>query len=158
MIILQVRGGEDLRRISRQLRHVGNGREIRRRFVRELRAAARPLVPAVRASIAAIPARSGRHTGLRRRLQAATRLRIRTAGRDASVAVLVDPDRMPSGEKALPKLMEGLRRWRHPVFGDRETWVTQQPHPYFFRVVRPLGLKSRRAVNQVIDSITRDIT
>lgn len=158
MIGVEVRGGKDLQRISRQLRHVGNGREIRKRMTKELRASARPMVPAVRASIGAIPATSGKSSGLRRRLSRATRLRVSTVGRNAGVSVLVDPKKMPEGEKALPKNMEGLKRWRHPVFGNRDMWVQQKAHPFFFRAVRPLGSKSRRAINKVLDSITKDIT
>lgn len=158
MTSIRLRHGRDLARISRELRRM-NDRELKRRFRRELRAAAAPMVPAVRASIAAIPVKgTSGSTGLRKRLQRATRLAVRTTGRSAMVRILVDPKRLPSGQKALAEEMEGTKRWRHPVFGDRGVWVTQQSHPYFFRVVRPLGLRSRVAVNRVLDGITRDIT
>lgn len=148
--------GTDLRKVSRELRRM-NDAELKKRFRSELRKAAAPMVPAVRASIAAIPAKGPRSTGLRQRLQRATRLSVKTVGRGASVQVLVDSKRMPDGEKALPKDMEGLQRWRHPTFGH-EPWKTQEPHPYFFRVVRPLGASSRVAVGRVVSSISRDIT
>lgn len=154
-----VQGGTELRRISKELRTMGDGKEIKKRFSRDLRAAAAPLVPAVRSAIAAIPATSGDHTGLRTEMARATGLTVRTTGRQASVSIQVDGRKMPSGRKALQAYMEGLKRpWRHPVFGNRDVWVTQQPHPYFFRTVRPLGVASRIVVNRTISKITRDIS
>lgn len=156
---LSVQGGTELRRISKGLRSMGDGKEIKRQFTTDLRAAAAPLVPAVRAAEAAIPATSGEHSGLRSALQRATRLTVRTVGRQASVAIQVDGRKMPDSKRALQSYMEGTKKpWRHPVFGNTDVWVTQQPHPYFYRVVRPLGAASRIAVNRVINRITRDIT
>lgn len=156
-MLIRLAHGKDLARISRELRRMDD-RELKKRFRQELRAAAAPLVPAVRASIAAIPVKgTSGSTGLRQRLQKATRLQVRTAGRNAMVRIRVDGARMPSGERSLPEMMEGTKRWRHPTYGH-EPWKTQDPHPYFFKVVRPLGTTSRVAVNRVVDSITRDIT
>jgi hypothetical protein len=156
-------GGKDLRRISLELRRMDD-KTIKKKLRRELVAAAAPMVPAVRAAIGAIPVKgTSGSTGLRKRLQKATRLRVRTVGRQAGVAILVDPKRMPDGQKALPKYMEGLKPWRHPVFADDPnrqawTWVSQTPRPYFFRTVRPLGLRSKIAVSKVVTDITHDIT
>ena len=160
---VRLRHGKDLARISRELRRMDDA-EIKRRFRRELRAAGAPMVPAVRASIAAIPVKgTSGSTGLRRRLQRATRLMVRTSGRQAGVRVIVDPKRMPDHQKSLPQMMEGVRPWRHPVYprgGDRAgwTWVPQEPHAYFFPVVDRMGAASRVAANRVIKSIERDIT
>ena len=155
-----LRGGGQLRQISRDLRRAGDG-QVTRAFRRELRAAAAPLVPVVRQAALGIPVKgTAGPAGLRRRLAKATRLRVKTVGKGASVQILVDPRRMPSGEKALPQYMEGLpghSRWRHPVFGH-DVWVQQDSHPFFFPALRPLGLRSRVAVNRVIGSITADIT
>lgn len=155
---LELRNGRELARISRELRRLDNP-ELKKRFRKELRAAAQPLVPVVRNSIRSIPAkRPYTAAGLRGRLAKATRVEAKTVGRDAGVAIRVDGRKMPSHQKALPKMMEGRKRWRHPVFGNREVWVTQTAHPYFFHVVRPAGLASRRAVNKVLDKINRDIS
>jgi hypothetical protein len=152
-----MRHGNDLRRISRELRSMDN-KEITKRFRKELRAAARPLVPVVRKSIRSIPSkRSYSADGLRGNLSRATKLEVRTAGRQAGVAIRVDGRKMPSHMKGLPKAVEGTKRWRHPVFGHREVWVDQPKQPYFFHVVRPLGLASRKAVNRVLDGISKDI-
>ena len=79
-------------------------------------------------------------------------------------AIMVDGRKMPPREGSLPGYMEGTRpRWRHPVFGPTASrpnppYVQQPAHPYFFRVVRPLGFASRVAVNKVIAKTTREIT
>ena len=153
-----LRSGKELRTISRELKHVGNGREIKKRMTRELRAVAAPFVPAVRAAVLSAPVKGEGSTGLRARLARATRLQVRTVGRQAGVRILVDPKRMPDGEKALPEEFEGTKRWRHPVYGNRDVWITQDPKPFFFRTVRPLGPASRVAVGRILDKISKDIT
>lgn len=166
-------GGEDLRRVSLELRRMGTeGGELRKGMRRSLRKSAAPMVPAVRASIGSIPTHSPYHSGLRKRLQRATWLRIRSGGRNASVRVLVDPRKMPNKEKAIPQLMEGTagRPWRHPVFGRSAedgnrgqghgrdwTWRKQDPHPYFFKTVRPLGIKSRVEMAKLVRETSRQV-
>lgn len=156
-ISLQQRG-DDLRRVSRELRRMGSP-EIKKRFRKELRAAAAPLVPKVRSSIRSIPSQRGYSAaGLRGQMSRATRVEVKTAGRNAGVAIRVDGRKMPSHMKSLPAMVEGKKRWRHPVFGNQAVWVQQQPHPYFYNTVRVAGPVSRRAVSRVLDGISRDIS
>lgn len=154
-----LRQGRDLTRITRELRRM-DGKELLKRFRKELRSAARPLVPAVRASIRQIPSkRPYRADGLRGRLSKATTLEVKTAGRQAAVAIRVDGRKMPSRSRAVQAYMEGTKpRWRHPVFGNRDVWVQQDPHPYFYRVMNVAGPRARLAVNRVMDQITNEIT
>ncbi|MEU6552118.1 hypothetical protein ABZ915_17805 [Streptomyces sp. NPDC046915] len=154
---IRLQGGEDLRRISRELRRMDNP-EIKRRFRKELRAAARPLVPKVRQAIRQVPSNRGYSPdGLRGALSKATRLEVKTAGRQAGVAIRVDGRKMPSHMRSLPSMVEGKKRWRHPVFGH-DVWVTQTSHPYFYDALRTAGPASRRAVSRVLDGITRDLS
>lgn len=156
---LELRTGKDLRRIGAELRRMNN-KELKKEFSRELRAAARPMVPAVRQAIRNIPSTRGyTASGLRGRMSKAVKLEVRTAGRDAGVRIRVDGRKMPAHEKALQSYMEGLKKpWRHPVFGNREVWVKQDPKPYFFKTVRPLGLASRVQVNKAIDRVAKKIS
>lgn len=154
---LEFTGGRELAAISRQLRSFGDGKKLRSQFTKELRQAAKPAVPAVRTAIAAIPSK-GRGSGLRKRLSRATRLRVRMSGRDAGVNIIVDGRKMPDGERALPAYMEGTKTpWRHPVRGT-DRWVTQAPHPHFYRAVRGIAPGTRAAVNRVLDWVGREIT
>ncbi|MEW2300280.1 hypothetical protein AB0958_09895 [Streptomyces sp. NPDC006655] len=154
---MTMRTGRDLKRISRELRAMDD-KEIKKRFRKELRAAAAPMVPAVRAAIRQIPSKRGYSAdGLRARMAAATKLEVRTVGKDAGVRIRVDGRKMPDKQKALQSYMEGLKRWRHPVFGS-DVWVQQKPHPYFFRTVDPMGARTRVKVITVIDQVAKDIS
>lgn len=154
-----VRHGKDLAQITRELRKMDD-KELLKRFRKELRSAARPLVPAVRASIRAIPS-SRRYTaaGLRGQLSKATTLEVKTGGKQAAVILRVDGRKMRSHSKAVQAYMEGTKpRWRHPVFGNREVWVQQPASPYFYKVMRTAGTKARSAVGRVLDQVSKDIT
>jgi hypothetical protein len=158
---VELRHGRDLARVVRELRGMDKP-EVLKRFRKELRAAAKPLVPAVRASIRQIPSkRPYSAAGLRGQLSRATKLEVKTTGRQASVVIRVDGRKMPSGARAVQSYMEGERpyhRWRHPVFGNDDNWVQQRPNPYFYRVMSVAGAAARRAVNKVMDDISKEIT
>lgn len=105
---------------------------------RNITAAAKPIKLAVQRNARAIPVRGSKSTGLREALARATRVSIRTAGKNVGVSVLTDGKKMPAGQETLPGYMEGesmgrTLRWRHPVYGphDSDTWVAQDSHPYF---------------------------
>jgi hypothetical protein len=150
--------GKDIATISRELRKTADGKMLRKQLSKDLRKAVAPLLPAVRASIGNIPTTGGKSTGLRARMQKATRLSVITAGKSASVSILVDPKKMPDGEKALPAYMEGTKgRWRHPVYGH-DVWVTQDSHPFFYKIVRPAGVAARVAVQRAVNTVTKSIT
>jgi hypothetical protein len=154
-----LRHGRDLTRIVRELKQMDD-REVLKRFRKELRQAARPLVPMVRASIRQIPStRPYSADGLRGQLSKATRTEVKTAGRQAAVAIRVDGRKMPNRSRSVQAYMEGTKApWRHPVFGNTEVWVRQEPRPYFYKVMRAAGPRARLAVNRVMDQISRDIT
>lgn len=155
----RLRHGRDLTRIVRELKQMDD-REVLKRFRKELRGAARPLVPIVRASIRAIPSsRPYTADGLRGQLSRATTLEVKTVGRQASAVIRVDGRKMPNRAKSVQAYMEGTKpRWRHPVFGNREVWVQQPAQPYFYKVMDRAGPLARLAVNRVMDQISRDIT
>lgn len=155
----ELRGGKDLARISRELRRAGNGKELIKQYRKDLRAAAKPMVPAVKAAIRAIPAATGQHTGLRARMARAVKLTVKTSGKRAEISVRVDGRKMPAGEGALPAYMDGRKKpWRHPVYGNSNVWVRQDPHPYFDRAIWPLTRKSRAAIRTATKNVTKQIT
>jgi hypothetical protein len=150
----------DLKAISRALRKHADGKRLRVELNRELRQAAQPLVPKVKAAWRAAPSghgKAGRRGGsLRSQLARATRLEVRLTGKQAGVRVRTDGRRMPDHMKSLPGYAEGVRRrpWRHPVYGNRDAWVTQQPFPRFYDAVAGGDeVAARRAVNQAVDKV-----
>lgn len=152
------RTGKDLKYIARELRRM-NDKELLKRFRKDLRASAAPLVPAVRRSIRAIPSKRGYSaSGLRGQMSRATNLQVKTVGKQASVIIRVDGRKMPAKAKAVQSYMEGVKpRWRHPVYGHN--WYVQQPpSPYFYRTVASAGPRARAAVGRVLNRVSRDIT
>jgi len=159
----------DLKHISKALRNHADGKRLRKELAAELKEAAAPMVPLVQAAWRSAPseghARSSRarrgQPDLRELLARSTWVQARLTGKEAGVRIRSDGRRMPDRFKALPGYAEGIRRrpWRHPVFGDRETWVTQKPFPRFYEAVQPDEAQARRkcvaAVDKVFDQIER---
>lgn len=152
----------DLKAISKALRHHADGKRLRKELTDELRAAARPLVPKVKAAWLAAPEFQGRRgrgraaqPDLRKRLADATWLQVRLTGKEAGVRIRSDGRRMPDRMKALPGYAEGIRRrpWRHPVYGNRDVWVNQRPFPRFYAAVQPDEATARRHVNAAVDKV-----
>lgn len=144
---LQVYGTEKLRLVGKELRLIGGptSRGIRSNMRKSIVTVAKPIKTEVQAGYRAIPA-SGASTGLREQLANATQIQIRATARTALVRVWVNPARMPAGKGVLIGYMEGLRPWNHPVYGNREHWVTQAAHPTFYRIARPRAEEARGAV------------
>ena len=156
---IQVRTSRDLRRIAGELRRMDDKR-LKAEFRKELRAAAKPMVPAVRQAIQQIPSKQpARPDGLRSLMSKAVKLEVKTTGRQAGVRIRVDGRRMPAHMRALQSYMEGTKKpWRHPVFGNREVWVKQDPRPYFYKTVVPLGARARQGMYRAADRIAQQIT
>jgi len=181
-----IRDAGDLKRITKQLRQVADGKELRKELTRGIRDALRPLVPQVRAAYLAGPSKGTRKTPSRRRqpnlrtlLAKAVRVEVRTSGRMAGARIRTDGRKMPSGMKALPRYWEGPEhfgwrgRWRHPVFPDagprhrftdrtrafatEASWVQQESHPTFYRTVEPHEAQVRRAVDEVFERVRRKL-
>jgi hypothetical protein len=146
----------DLKRLSRALGKTAEGRQLRRELTRGFRDVLRPYVPRERAAYLAAPSqerRPARWRGvpLRVLLAKSVRIEVRTTGRLAGARIRADGRRMPDGFKALPAYWEGTKpRWRHPVFGDRDTWVDQRPHPLFYRTLRPTEHAARQQVGVIL--------
>ena len=130
----------------------------------ELAKTARPFAPLVRAAILNIPVKGlvpyKQPPGLRLRIaKTVTPFATITPGL-VVIGLKIQPNKMPSGQYSLPLGMQGAKRWRHPVFGNREVWVAQgnAPHPYFYEVMTPLGPASRRAIERALENLSRQIS
>lgn len=140
------------RALSQRLRAAD--RELQRNLRRRIKQEGQPTLAAVRAAAGRIAMTSpgssshssGRSTGLRARLSAATRMSVTASGVSFQVQeAKVDPrygDVLTAGS-------EGYR-WRHPVFGNRNAWVSQQGTPWFYPTVRAEQPAFRRAVEQAM--------
>jgi hypothetical protein len=158
-----LRDNGDLRAVSKALRQAANGKDLRRNLTRELRAEIAPMVARVKQAWRSAPSRTARGRrgqSLRRLLANATRGQVRLSGREAGVRIRTDGRKMPPGMRAIPTYAEGTKpRWRHPVYGNRETWATQQPFPGqpFYGSVRPDQQRARREVERAVEQVFKQI-
>jgi hypothetical protein len=153
----------DLKAAAKALRQFSDGKELGRQLSRNLRVVAQPLVPKVKAAWLSAPSKGHASSSRARRgqpnlralLAKATRVEVRRSGRQAGVRVRTDGRKMPSGMRSLPGYAEGVRRrpWRHPVFGNPELWVRQEPFPRFYDAVQPDETQARQAVERAVADI-----
>lgn len=159
-IRMRVVDGGDLRRLSRDLRKAADGKELNKAFTKAVRAEAKKVQSEVRAGYRSAPAWGGAYhrTGgsLRSMLARATTLTVRLSRRPV-VAIAVRGDKMPSGMRAIPRQYEGIKPWRHPVFGNRGAWASQSGAAVFTRIVPRSRRKVQRAVSKVADEHARRI-
>jgi hypothetical protein len=150
--------GTDLRTVARRLRDMSDAK-VGELFRRHLADAAAPYPKRVREKVLAIPVKEGgKHTGLRARIALCATVSSGTEARGGWVSVWMDPGKMAPDYKTLPLYMEGgipkYIRWRHPVYGDRNNWVQQASHPYFYEPVRPLGREAQAAIEAALADVT----
>lgn len=146
MPVISVVDSGDLKRLTKALGKVADGKELKRELSSGLRSELKPVVSAVKAAYG-----GGRH--LRPALARATRAEVRSTGRLAGARVRVDGRRMFPRGGSLPAMYEGRKPWRHPVFGNRGNWLSQQPRPTFDRVVQPFEAPIRAKVEQIVAQV-----
>lgn len=158
----------------------------RRELRKNLRAAADPAMDAVRAEVlgptppkadqrtarqikrGAAPitsaARARNRNLIRPALAAGVRASIKT-GRVSKktgdvtgegIRVEATKKRLPAGSEPMLYLY-GRDKFRHPVFGDTETWVNQRGKPWFYRPIAKQRNSFKQAVVDVIESAAREI-
>ncbi|MEV5538476.1 hypothetical protein AB0L13_16595 [Saccharopolyspora shandongensis] len=179
---IEIKGTGDFRKAAAELKAAGDGR-LRREMGRNMRTAARPAVNAAQDNVRSLKAsatgrggggqqrrehamsrtrsRSERAKrtafegrGLRATIARAVRLQMSTGARSASVRIRTQTRFLPEDQRKLPKYMDD-GRWRHPVFGNRDRWVTQTARPlgWFDRAMRRHGPKVRDGARKAIDDI-----
>lgn len=143
----------DLQVAARKLKRHGNKAEIRREMIKGLRAAAKPGEQAAKASAMSLPANTGQSTGLRRRIASAIGIQVRTS-RNALVRIRVARRKM-GDQASLPQRMNRPGQWRHPVYGNREMWVTQTSRAGWFD--KPILATRPKAVFEMAKVLQRII-
>jgi len=158
MLQMGMTGADDLRALSKRIRTVTNPKQVRKDLTKGLREGAKPAAARVKAAALALPDTPGnKSTGLRRKMARATSVQVRTGGNQAGVAVRLSRARM-GDQAALPKVTN-KGSWRHPVFGDRNTWVVQASRRGWFDEANRQSAKDVRAsVKKVIDDIEKRLS
>lgn len=88
------------------------------------------------------------------RIPGAIQVRTRLTGKRPGVRIRVNSDLAPHGR--VYEDITGRGSFRHPVFGDRETWVPQASRPYLRRaVLSNLPAAKRRLAAAVLTAIKK---
>jgi hypothetical protein len=98
------------------------------------------------------PATQGEHTGLRRDVAAG----VGTMPIDGGTRVFTS---MPEKDEAvIPLGLDTRKGWRHPVFGNREEWVTQRGEfSWFMEIMRRSMKTTPPKVQDILDDAAESI-
>jgi hypothetical protein len=91
-------------------------------------------------------------SGLRASVARSLRLVNRAAGDSYTLTIQAEGSRMPAGQQNLPRAMN-TGRWRHPVMGNMNAWVTQMVSPpdWFMKEAEKAKPKLVADVKRVMD-------
>lgn len=119
---LRVTGADDLAALGKALKAAGD-RELRRELMKGLQRAGKPAKEAAKAAARSeLPSSGGLGEYVAR---SKFSVRTRASGNSPGVEVVAK-----NAELDLPAMNRG--RLRHPVYGNRNRWVTQQIKPRWF--------------------------
>lgn len=91
-------------------------------------------------------------------LIAATRVTVSFSKRAAGAKVVTGSSKLPAEHKGLLNVYNKKNKFRHPVFGDRDTWVEQQGRPYFSAsIYRALDRAMIREIHAALDEAVKAI-
>ena len=148
---IEVTGAAQLANLSRSLKAAGRG-ELRRELLRGIRQATAPAKTAIPESArVTLPRRGGLNETVASGLKVTSRASL--SGAEARVRIVaVDPPRHDIHSMNLGRL-------RHPVYGNRDNWVTQAVPPLFFtNACMSLAPGARQQVAAARDRVLRALT
>ena len=145
--------------------------EFKKSVKKRLKAASEPVVEEVKRAALSIPSKNGEarvsrkkrgeSLGLRVSLANATMSDVNPTKKGAILKIKVSTSKFMTSSgrpRTVPYYIEGRRKraWRHPVFGNRENWVEQKPHPFLGVTVLPHKMKFAGEVTQALDDALKD--
>lgn len=158
----------------------GAAPEIKKRLAAEIKSATKPLEDAAKQNVLAIQSRgaagggvgersryndsrvkSGRSkqgSGLREGIARGVTRKITYSGYKTGVRVRADGKYLPESQRALIKATN-KGTVRHPVFGNRSSWTTQQftPDGWFDRATREHGPEAIRKIKEAARRALREL-
>jgi hypothetical protein len=143
-----VRGADEFLKLSKALKHAGNG-PLRKELTASIKRTAKPLIADTRAeALRRLPQRGGLAKQVAREPQ---RIQVRTGAKTAGVRVVV-------GKRQGGARGANAGRLRHPVFGNRDVWVNQSVPPgWFDKPLKAGAPKVRRGLEQTLEEIAQKV-
>lgn len=149
----------ELKELGANLRKIEGGKDLRKELVREIRDAAGPARNEARRAIKAMPSAGTRRGGrsLRSAIAQKVKIEARPTGRYVGARVSVGATESTRGFTQAPRRTNS-KSWRHPVFGNRNKWVSQRGQPdWFDGTMQSNRPRFRNAVTGAIDDFSRKI-
>lgn len=109
------------------------------------------LRPAIRAAAQRVLVDARSRASWSSRIPAATRISVRFGRRNAGVSIVVSAARAPHGRPYEHGGVPG--NFRHPVYGNRNNWVTQRARPFLW----PAAVAKREEVAREIDRAVEQV-
>lgn len=166
-----VTGQAELAALARRLKEAGD-KGLKKELGKGLKKAAKPAVAKVQAAVRALDVRGTRGGGkaarlrhkakargkgrLRETIARATIAEVKTTG-TARVTIRTRARNLPPDQRRLPRYLDREKGWRHPVFGNREVWVSQRGGPYFSVTLRRETPAVRTEVIQAMRRVASQI-
>lgn len=146
---LRVEGVERLERAARQLREAGD-KDLRREMYRAIQRSTKPLrQKAKEAALRELPQRGGLNVWV-----ASSRFSTKTRGGGRNPGVRITATK---GKHNLKSLDEG--KLRHPVFGNRNVWVSQPvPAGWFSKTIEDGADEVRKELVDAIEETLRKLS
>jgi hypothetical protein len=134
----------------------GSGTVARRRF---MNAAEMRRLAKARARGRQTRARRGGNlaTGLRDSIARGVKGRVQYSGHRYGAQIVAHTSGLPQSQRRLPRHLDSPRGWRHPVFGNREVWVSQYGAPWFAVAIKRHEGHLRRVVTQSVNNTMRKL-
>lgn len=148
-------GREEMRRLAAELKAAD--KTLRDNLRRQFREAAKPVVEATRNAILTSPSK---HDGTLREEAARTvAAQVLMSGRQVQLNIVSRGSRMPEGKQTLNGYLNDSKRWKHPVYGHRKTWVHQRSHAegWFTDTISGQQDDLRRAAEAAIGETARKL-
>lgn len=152
-ITMRTRGDREFVALARRFEQAAGG--LSYRLTGALQEEGQQALAAVRAAWLGVDVQSSRggggSTGLRARVAAATVAKPYPGG----VTIEVESGRVGDYGRTLAYGLDGLGRWRHPVFGNELVWAQQYGTEVFYSTLRGRGWEAR--LERVVDDVAREI-
>lgn len=174
--MLYTEGGEQLVALGKRFNSSGKpGGKYRAELRKAIRKAAKPAINDVKRAIKAIPIRGEKsargggykqrqahrtiktHRGLRGRIASATGLQYKDGPRSAAVKIRINSSALPKDQRTLPRRLDSLEGWRHPLFGNKKHWYAQRGQPYWEVTLRKHGPKVLHDVIEAMETTAKHI-
>lgn len=149
---------EAMRQLGQAFRRVADGKVLRKELTKNIRDAVAPGVEAVKSVLLAIPHNSIASPSPRLSTYLAARVKVdvKYSGQSTGVRVRIGQTPQLRNFRLAAKYLN-KSSWRHPVFGNKNVWVTQQSHTpgYFDDTLAENRDKYRDAVVDAIGAMAR---